>query len=65
MFVNLIYWHIYDNKFDYEKANESHFKEPWVINMYKLMTPSEITLKVNHFCAKKMMYNKYYSTKVS
>jgi hypothetical protein len=65
MFVNLIYLHIYDNEFDYEKANESRPKESWVVNMYELMTPSEITLKVNHFCSKKMMYNKYYHTKVS
>ncbi len=63
MFVNLIYLHIYDNEFEYEKADENHFKKPWVVNMCGLMTPSEITLKANHFCSKKMMYNKYYSTK--
>jgi hypothetical protein len=63
MFVNLNYLHVYDSEFDDEKADEDRFEEPWVVHMCRLMTPSEITLKVNHFCSKKMMYNKYYNTK--
>jgi len=63
MSLNLSYLHIYDSEFDDEETDEDCFEEPWVANMCGLMTPIEITLKVNHFCSKKMMYNKYYSTK--
>jgi len=52
MFVNLSYLHVYDSEFDDEEV-EDRSKEPWVVNMCGLMTPSEITLKVNHFCSKK------------
>jgi hypothetical protein len=38
MFVDLTYLHIYDNEFDDEKANEDHYEEPWVVDMWGLVT---------------------------
>jgi hypothetical protein len=30
--------HIYENEYDDEEVNEDHFEEPWVIDMWGLMT---------------------------
>jgi hypothetical protein len=38
MFANPTYLHIYDNEYDDEETNEDHSKEPWIIDMCRLMT---------------------------
>jgi hypothetical protein len=38
MFANPTYLHIYDNESNDEDINENHSKEPWVVDMCKLMT---------------------------
>jgi hypothetical protein len=44
MFTDLTYLHIYDNESDYEKANEDHPEERWVVDMCGLMTPDDTSL---------------------
>ncbi len=34
MFVDLTYLHIYDNEFNDDKADEDHYEEPWVVDMW-------------------------------
>jgi hypothetical protein len=38
MFVDLTYLYIYDNESNDEEADEDHSKQPWVVDMRKLMT---------------------------
>jgi len=46
MFVDPTYLHIYDNESNDEKADEDHCEEPWVVDMYKLMTLNDTSLNV-------------------
>ncbi len=46
MFVNLTYSHIYDNESNNEKADEDHFKKPWVVDMCEFMIPDNISPNV-------------------
>jgi hypothetical protein len=41
-----IYLHIYDSEFDDEKADEDHSEEPWVVDMFRLMTPNDTSPNV-------------------
>ncbi len=46
MFVDPIYLYIYDNESNDEKTNEDHFKQPWVVDMHKHMTPNDTSPNV-------------------
>jgi hypothetical protein len=46
MFTNLTYLHIYDNESNDEKTDEDHFEEPWVGDMFGLMTPNDTSPNV-------------------
>jgi hypothetical protein len=37
------------------------FRNP-LLSAIRIVFWGEITLRVNHFCSKKVMYNKYYNT---
>jgi len=53
MFVDLTYLYIYDNESNDEKADEDHFKQPWVVDMCELLTLDDTSLSVK----KKKDYN--------
>jgi hypothetical protein len=46
MFENSTYMHIYDNEFDDEEVNENCYEKPWVVDMCKLMTPTDTSPNV-------------------
>jgi hypothetical protein len=46
MFADPTYLHIYDNESNDEKADEDHFKKPWVVDMCKLMRPDDTSPNV-------------------
>jgi hypothetical protein len=46
MFVDPTYLHIYNNESDDEEIDEDHSKEPWVVDMCKLMTPNHTSPNV-------------------
>jgi hypothetical protein len=46
MFVDLTYLYIYDNESNDEKADEDHFKQPWVVDMCELLTLDDTSLSV-------------------
>jgi hypothetical protein len=47
--------------FSYHQVAKLHQKKKKTIDYKIQRTKGENTLKVNHFCSKKVMYNKYYS----
>jgi hypothetical protein len=46
LFVEPTYLHIYDNESDNEKVDKDYSKEPWVVDMFRLMTPNDTSLNV-------------------
>jgi len=57
IFVDPTYLYIYDDEYDEEEANENCSKEPWVVNMCRLMRLDDTSPNVEEEKDHKLIFN--------